>query len=122
MPPTGGGEKMLPSYTITAARLEDLARLPAIELAAARLLAGYAPESVLAETTALDVLERARREGRLWVARGDDHPVGFAHVELIERDAAHLEEVDVHPHHGRRGLGTRLVLQVCQWAAGKGYG
>jgi len=112
---------LTPRYTITAARLEDLTRLPAIELAAARLLAGHAPESVLNETTSLDVLEKAQREGHLWVALADDVPVGFAHVELIEPEAAHLEEIDVHPEHGRHGVGTKLVLQVCEWAAGQGY-
>ena len=105
---------MIPTYTITAARVEDLARLSAIELAAARLLAGHAPESVLNETTSLDVLKRAQREGRLWVALADDVPVGFAHVEVIEPEAAHLEEIDVHPDHGRRGLGAKLIRQVCR--------
>lgn len=109
------------TYTITAARPQDLTRLAAIELAAARLLAGYAPESVLNETTGLDVLKQAQREGRLWVALADDVPVGFAHIELIERGAIHLEEIDVHPDHGRRGVGRKLVLQVCEWAAGQGY-
>ena len=108
-------------YSITTARPRDLARLPAIELAAARLLAGHAPESVLTETTAFDVLQAAQRSGRLWVALADDEAVGFAHVEVNERDAAHLEEIDVVPGHGRRGLGTRLVMQVCEWAARNGY-
>jgi GNAT superfamily N-acetyltransferase len=109
-------------YTITEARPEDLTWLPAIELAAARLLVGHAPESVLKETSAPDVLERAQREGHLWVALADDVPAGFAHIELIEPDAVHLEEIDVHPEHGRRGVGTTLVLHVCQWAASNGYG
>lgn len=60
-------------------------------------------------------------DGRLWVALADDVAVGFAHVELIEREAAHLEEIDVVPAHGRRGLGTALVLRVCDWAARQGY-
>ena len=106
---------------ITAARPEDLSRLSAIELAAARLLEGHAPDSVLNETTSLDVLKQAQREGHLWVASADHVPVGFAHVVSLERDAVHLEEVDVHPDHGRRGLGTKLVLQVCRWAASRGY-
>ena len=33
----------------------------------------------------------------------------------------HLEEIDVHPDHSRRGVGTRLVLHVCEWAAGQEY-
>jgi GNAT superfamily N-acetyltransferase len=113
---------VIPTYTISAGRVEDLSRLSAIELAAARLLEGHAPESVLNETTSLDVLKRAQREGRLWVALADDVPVGFAHVEVIEPGAAHLEEIDVHPDHGRRGLGAKLIRQVCEWAASNGYG
>jgi GNAT superfamily N-acetyltransferase len=108
-------------YTITAARPRDIALLGAIELAAASLLVGHAPESVLKETTSTGVLRRAQRDGRLWVALAHDVPVGFAHVEVIESDAAHLEEIDVHPEHGRRGLGTRLVTHVCEWAAAAGF-
>src|SRR5262249_4079601 len=89
-------------------------------LAAARLLAGFAPESVLAETTSLHDLENARRAGHLWVAVADDEPVGFAHVEMLEPGVAHLEEIDVHPDHGRPGPGTRLVMHICRWAAAAG--
>jgi len=108
-------------YTIVAARPQDVRLLPAIELAAARLLAGHAPETVLNQTTSEETLDRARRDGHLWVALADDVPVGFAHVEVIEPDVAHLEEVDVHPEYARRGLGTRLVMHVCAWATAAGY-
>jgi hypothetical protein len=54
-------------YTIALARSKDLAQLPVIELAAARLLRGHAPESVLNETTGYDELEKALRDGHLWV-------------------------------------------------------
>jgi GNAT superfamily N-acetyltransferase len=109
------------SYTIHPGRLSDLPFLPAIELAAARLLQGHAPESVLQETTSQEDLIQAQRRGMLWVARSNDTPVGFAHVTLVEPCAAHLEEIDVHPVHGRRGLGRRLVLAVCSWAEDAGY-
>jgi predicted N-acetyltransferase YhbS len=48
-------------------------------------------------------------------------PVGFAHIMVLGPGIAHLEEVDVHPEHGRRGLGSRLVVAVCTWAATNGY-
>jgi GNAT superfamily N-acetyltransferase len=112
---------VITQYTITAARPRDIGLLGAIELAAASLLVGHAPESVLTEMTSHDVLERAQRDGLLWVALADDVPVGFAHVEVIESDAVHLEEIDVYPGHGRRGLGTRLVTHVSDWAAAAGY-
>lgn len=108
-------------YRITAARPGDLALLPSIELAAAKLLEGHAPTSVLAETTSHEVLERVQRLGQLWVALDGEVPVGFAHVEIFEPRSAHLDEIDVHPGHGRRGLGTNLVEAVCAWAASKGY-
>jgi GNAT superfamily N-acetyltransferase len=112
---------MMPTYTIVAARSQDLSQLPLIELAAARLLAGHAPESVLTETTSHEELRRAADAGRLWVVLADDAPVGFAHVEVIDAATAHLEEIDVLPAHGRRGLGTRLVMHVCRWADTHGF-
>ena len=108
-------------YLIMLARPRDLPLIPAIELAAARLLAGHAPSSVLSETTTQFELRMARRAGRLWVALADDEPVGFAHVVVHERGVAHLEEVDVHPDHARRGLGRRLVQTVCAWATSHGF-
>jgi GNAT superfamily N-acetyltransferase len=112
---------MTPAYRITAARPSDLPLLPAIELAAARLLAGHAPESVLNETSSREELTDAQGHGRLWVALADEVPVGFAHVQVLEPEAAHLQEIDVHPGHGRRGLGRRLVMAVCEWAGTSGY-
>jgi GNAT superfamily N-acetyltransferase len=108
------------SYRIRRALNQDLDALPAIELAAARMLVGYAPESVLTETTGRAELEASLRVGLLWVAVSDDGPVGFAHVLLLEPGGVHLEELDVHPDHGRQGNGRRLVAAVCDWAASAG--
>ena len=108
-------------YKIAAARPRDLPLLPAIEVAAATLLAGHAPASVLTETTSQADLEDAQQRGHLWVALAEDVPVGFAHIEVLEPAVVHLEEIDVHPDHGRRGVGTELVFSVCRWAAANGY-
>ncbi len=112
---------MEPFYKIVNARQHHVCLLPDIELAAAALLVGHAPASVLNETTTEQDLREAQAQGRLWVALAGDTPVGFAHVELLGSRAAHLEEIDVHPDHGRRGLGSRLVAAVCDWAASSGY-
>lgn len=108
-------------YKIAAARSRDLPLLPVIELAAASLLAGHAPASALTETTSQADLEDAQRRGRLWVALAHDVAVGFAHIKELEPGVVHLEEIDVHPEHGRRGVGTWLLIVVCQWAATRGY-
>lgn len=103
-------------YEITRARQCDLPLLGDIELAAAKLLDGFAPAAVLNETTSEHHLQNALNDGRLWVALFEDRPVGFAYVEILEPDIAHLQEIDVYPDHGRRGLGKRLVAEVCRWA------
>ena len=108
-------------YSICSARAEHISALPAIELAAAQLLRGHAPESVLAETTDECTFAEAARDGRLWVASTGNTPVGFALVKMLADDLPHLEEIDVDPSHGRRGLGTALVRAVCDWATVSGY-
>jgi len=70
--------------TIIRARRSDLPQLPAIELAATKLLVGYAPDAVLAETTSLDEFQHANIRGHLWVALIKAVPVGFAHVEVLD--------------------------------------
>ncbi|MDF3066890.1 MAG: hypothetical protein K0R38_2491 [Polyangiaceae bacterium] len=112
---------MRPTYRISAARSQDLPFLPVIQLAASALLAPYAPESVLSETTSERRFREALQGGRLWVALTGETPVGFAHVELLPSGLPHLEELGVHPSHGRQGLGTRLVTAVCDWADRQRY-
>ena len=107
-------------YTIAIARPRDVPALAAIELAAAALLEGHAPRSVLNETTSERDFMEAQEEGRLWVALDGDAPVGFALVEMLSDGLPHLDEVDVHPGHGRRGVGTELVRTVCEWVARRG--
>ena len=73
-------------YSICSARAEHISALSAIELAAAQLLRGYVPESVLAETTDERSFADAARDGRLWVASTGNTPVGFALVKMLADD------------------------------------
>lgn len=112
---------MDPRYTIATARPHDIHALAAIEVEAATLLRGHAPASVLETATSEGEFREAQAHGRLWVALLKDAPVGFALVEMLAPDLPHLEEFDVHPQHGQRGIGTALVGAVCDWAARAGY-
>jgi GNAT superfamily N-acetyltransferase len=105
-------------YEVCAAGAEHVRLLPSIELVAARL---FSPDDLPAhlseQPTDLATLEAARCDGLLWVALSAvGEPVGFARARRL-RESAHLEELDVHPDHGRRGLGTRLVRAVLRAAA-----
>jgi GNAT superfamily N-acetyltransferase len=112
---------MEPGYTITSARPEHLEALAEIELAAATMLKGHAPAAVLEESTPRAKLVRARQEGRLWVVLFEETPVGFALVEMLAEDLPHLQEMDMTPDHGHRGLGTALLHTVLDWVARAGH-
>ena len=108
-------------YIITTASPEHLEVLSDIELAAATMFEGYVPASVPQVSTPQPKFQSARSEGTLWVALSGATPVGFALVEMLAEDLPHLEEIDVTPTHGRRGLGTALVHTVLEWVKRAGH-
>jgi len=98
--------------SIRLARPADVPALPPIERAAARLFEGLEENVADGETFSETHLEAARRRGCLWVATTPgDAPVAFALVEPMD-GVLHLEEIDVHPDHARRGIGRRLIERV----------
>lgn len=111
---------MAADIEIALARAADLPALPAIERAAARLFDGLAISSeALAIATAPEEFAESQQAGLLWVARVAGKPVGFAQVDLVGGEP-HLEEIDVHPDFGRRGIGRALVRAVQDWARASG--
>ena len=113
--------RMVEGYSVALAEPDQLEFLAEIERQAAQLFVGWnVPASILAESTDLEEFREAQRNGHLWVALAPDrHPVGFAMVEECS-DTCHLEELDVHPEHGRKGVGSALVRAICDWARQRG--
>ena len=109
-------------YHIRLARDTDLSALPEVERAANTLFAAYGLADQLSDIlTPIASLHEGVQADRLWVAAAEnDRPVGFALASIVG-DNAHLDELDVHPAHGQRGLGTALVEAVCDWAKASGY-
>jgi len=59
--------------------------------------------------------------GQVWVGRPEDAgPVGVA-IASVREGVVYVEEMDVLPAHGRRGLGARLLARVCAWAEERGH-
>jgi GNAT superfamily N-acetyltransferase len=110
-----------PEYEVRLARPGEVAALPAIERAAARLFPSAGIEGAfLDDARSPDELACAQREARLFVAAlPGGPPVGFA-LAVTYAGVPHLEELDVHPDHGQRGLGTALVRAVVGWARARG--
>jgi GNAT superfamily N-acetyltransferase len=113
---------MKPTFRIRPATASDLPHLPALESASATRFAPYGLADVYSTVvTPFESLEEGLAAGRLWVATdGDGEIVGFAAAAVVGGNA-HLDEVDVHPDHGQRGIGTALVETVCTWARASGF-
>ena len=100
--------------TIRTARPGELALLPPLEAAADTVFdaLGIGP---LPDPGSEEDLAAA-----LVVLVAGDPPQGFARVDALA-GGAHLEQLSVHPDHGRRGIGRALLRAAVDWAATRGY-
>ncbi|MEE6390258.1 GNAT family N-acetyltransferase [Microbacterium paraoxydans] len=116
------------SFTIRHAMPHDHIALEEIERAADRLLVErFDAEAWPPPTTDA---EREGAPGFVLVAAPSspvddeqvDHtpPIGFVQVLEVD-DQAHLEQLSVHPEHGRQGIGRALVLAAQEEARRRGY-
>jgi len=107
------------SQLIRLAEEADLVDLQAIERAAATLFpAGRIPD--VDDVMPMSELERAADLGLLLVATSQHRVVGFAMAQ--EQDGfLHLAVMAVHPDHGNRGVGRKLVLAMIQEATRRGH-
>ena len=102
-------------YTIKQATADHVTLLAAIEIAAAGIFPpGSIPDHIRSDSTPVEMLLEAVQDGLLWAAlTGEGTPVGYALVRLIE-DTALLAQMDVHPDHMRRGIGSALIGQLVE--------
>jgi GNAT superfamily N-acetyltransferase len=119
---------------IRSARPGEIAGLGAVERDGDRRFAGYdgVPPG-LDDAMAPARLERARDDGRLWVAvkggggggagtaSDEGGIIGFAVAETVDGHA-HLAQLSVRLASQNRGVGRRLVEAVGVWARDQGLG
>ena len=109
-------------YQIRAARAEELSLLSHIEQSAAVLFLDT-PYSFLvnADSLPLEFVQQRFQAGQVWVAVDlHESVVGYAIAREVD-DTLYLQQLDVEPEHGQRGIGTALVNTVCAWAKHHGY-
>ena len=109
------------TYRIRLARTSEIPQLRAIEDAAGSLFTdlGLHNEAIDSSFPPEDRTKFVELE-QTWVAcLDDDLPVGVVAVSARD-ELGYVEELDVVPAHGRRGLGTRLLTHVCMWAREQG--
>ena len=103
-------------YRIRPATHADVPLLAEVERAAATLFEAVGYGELASTVCEPALLHEAVEHQRLWVAvDGRDQPIGFAVAEWID-GTPYLHELDVHPDHGRRGIGAALLKTVCEWA------
>ncbi len=107
---------------IRPANREELPLLQDIERAAGELFINTDyPFIATDDPISYELLYQQYEMGMVLVASNSDNtPVGFA-VALPLDGLLHLEEISVHPSHGKRGVGTMLMHAVCELAKQKGY-
>jgi GNAT superfamily N-acetyltransferase len=109
-------------YQIRFARVEELPLLAHIEQSATSLFLDT-PYAFLVDAAPLplDFVQQQFRSGRVWVAV-DLHEVvvGYAIAREVD-ETLYLQQIDVRPEHGHRGIGSALVNTVCLWARQQGY-
>jgi GNAT superfamily N-acetyltransferase len=114
---------LTPGYVIRLARIPELPQLANLEQSAAMRFQGtpYA-FFVEAQPLPLDFVQQRFQAGQVWVAVDpQDTVVGYAVTREVD-DTLYLQEIDVEPTHGQKGLGTALVETVRAWAKLWGYG
>lgn len=105
---------------VRAAAAAEVVLLGPLERAAGERFRDVGMASVAGDDPpTIEDYERARRDGRLWVATLDDEVVGYAWAEDLAGQA-HLEQVSVLPEAGGQGVGIALVDRVQAWATEQG--
>jgi GNAT superfamily N-acetyltransferase len=102
---------------IRTARFDDLGSLCDIERSAGEAFRGIGMVAIADdEPPSIDELAVYQKEGRAWVATGeDDRPVAFILARVVDFNA-HIDQVSVHPDHARQGIGAALIETVVAWA------
>ncbi len=103
--------------TIRPARADDLPHLVEIERAACELFRSVGMDAVADDDPgSVEELTPYADGGRAFVAVDErDRPVGYLLVDVVD-DAAHVEQVSVHPDFARRGIGSALLEVANAWA------
>lgn len=99
------------------ARLEDLAALSDVERAAGAAFRELGMAAVADDEPAtVEAMLTYQRDGRAWVdADASGQPVAYLLLDIVD-DAAHIEQVSVHPDNAGQGRGRKLIETAAGWA------
>ncbi|WP_296247608.1 GNAT family N-acetyltransferase [uncultured Stenotrophomonas sp.] len=103
------------------AQRDELALLPLIEAQAGERLRGHPAAKVFAASpTEPALFELAWQRGMLWVVASEQKLAGYLMAGALDENF-HIQQMDVAPAHGRKGLGRALLRHALQQARASGY-
>ena len=103
------------------AQRDELALLPLIEAQAGERLRGHSAAAVFAASpTEPWLFEQAWQGGMLWVVACEQELAGYLMAGVLGEDF-HIQQMDVAPAHGRKGLGRVLLRHALQEARAFGH-
>lgn len=112
------------TLVIRPAGIEDLPTIQSIERASAQRFLGWMDAIAADDPTSLDTLAARCATGDLLVVSdvsASSAPlVGFVMFRPVD-DSMYIEQIDVLPAFGRRGIGATMLDAVAQRARGKGF-
>jgi GNAT superfamily N-acetyltransferase len=109
-------------YEIRSARPNDLPLLARIEQSAATRFLNT-PYAFLLNAQPLppDLIQQQFQTGQIWVAIHQPNTlIGYALTRPIDH-TIYLQEIDIEPQHGQKGLGTALINTIKSWANQSGH-
>ncbi|MGE8227080.1 MAG: GNAT family N-acetyltransferase, partial [Stenotrophomonas sp.] len=103
------------------AQRDELALLPLIEAQAGERLRGHPAAAVFAASpTEPALFAQAWQRGMLWVVASEQELAGYLMAGVLDEDF-HIQQMDVAPAHGRKGLGRALLRHALQQARASGH-
>lgn len=110
------------TYKIILAKNQHIQFFPEIEKAAAQIFSDEdldpAHKSIV---TSIEEFKEGLKEKRLWsVLSSSANVVGFLLADIIDGNF-HIKEMDIHPDHGRQGLGAKLLKAAIEDANAKAF-
>ena len=103
------------------AQRDELALLPLIEAQAGERLRGHPAAGIFAASpTAPHLFEQAWQRRMLWVVASEQELVGYLMAGVLGADF-HIQQMDVVPAHGRKGLGRALLRHAVEQARANGH-
>jgi GNAT superfamily N-acetyltransferase len=101
-------------WSIRPVRADEIALLPALEAAADTMFAPFDHGAFPGPGTPEEFA------AALIVLVAGEPPVGLCRIDTVG-GGAHLEQLSVHPKHGRHGVGRALLRAGIDWAEAGGY-